>query len=64
MTKMELKEIKNNTSAIRITYKTRSGSGILEIDKYYYLKKLKKITRLFKDCTILSFEEIEKVRFA
>ena len=64
MTKMELKEIKNNTSAIRITYKTRNGSGILEIDKYYYLKKLKKITRLFKDCTILSFEEIEKVRFA
>lgn len=64
MTKMELKEIKNNTSAIRITYKTRSGSGVLEIDKYYYLKKLKKITRLFKDCTILTFEEIEKVRFA
>lgn len=64
MTKMELKEIKNNTSAIRITYKTRSGSGVLEIDKYYYLKKLKKITHLFKDCTILTFEEIEKVRFA
>ena len=60
MTKTEYETIKKNEVAIRITYESPYSKGTLEIDKIVYLKKLKKFHSLFKDCTILTFEEVKK----
>ena len=56
----EYNSIKANPMMIRIKYQSKNSSGEIVIDRSYYLKIQKKFTRLFKDCTILSFEEIRK----
>ena len=60
MTKKEYQSIVNNKVAIRIEYKTPYSTGTIEIDRSVYLKKIKKFQRLFADCSIIKFEEVNK----
>lgn len=60
MTNKEYESYRSNTRAFRIKYVSPSGSGEIEIDTKLYEKRLKQFRSKFKDCTILSFEEVEK----
>lgn len=63
MTLKEINAIKANPVMIRIKYRSGYSSGEVVIDRSYYLKIQKKFTRLFKDCSIISFEEIRKEEY-
>lgn len=60
MTNKEYESYRSNNRAFRIKYVSPSGSGEIEIDTKLYEKRLKQFRSKFKDCTILSFEEVEK----
>lgn len=60
MTKKEYLAIRNNPTMIKIKYQSGYSSGEMIIDRMYYLKIQKKFTRVMKDVTILSWEEVGK----
>ena len=60
MTKKEYLTIRNNPTMIKIKYQSGYSSGEIIIDRMYYLKIQKEFTRVMKDVTILSWEEVGK----
>ena len=60
MTNKEYESYRLNNRAFRIKYIAPSGKGEIEIDTKLYEKRIKQFRSKFKDCEIISFEEVEK----
>lgn len=57
MTNKEYNSIIESKRMIHIEYETPYSKGTMEIKYALYQRNLKKISRLFKDATILKYEE-------